>query len=91
MPVPRKSDKYSPCGMASSAEDEPADAAEAGDSNSLRCPVCGYRFITRVDGKHKLRTRVLIFTKDRKAMGICPNCRAHLKVPVALNNGGNGF
>jgi hypothetical protein len=59
--------------------------------DSLLCPACGYRFITKVNGKHKLRTRVLVFAENGNTMGICPNCRTHLKVPVALKDEGAGL
>ena len=53
---------------------------------SVRCPSCGYSFITTIDGKCKLRTRVLIFVENGNTMGICPKCKTNLKVPVSLGN-----
>ena len=54
------------------------------EEESIKCPVCGYGFITRSNGKKKLRTRILVFAKNGDAMGICPKCKTNLKVPVAL-------
>jgi DNA-directed RNA polymerase subunit RPC12/RpoP len=51
---------------------------------SVKCPSCGYSFITKVNGKCKLRTRVLIFVENGNTMGICPKCKTNLKVPVTL-------
>ncbi len=56
---------------------------------TIKCPACGYGFITRVNGKRKLRTRVLIFTENGDAMGICPKCKANLKVPISLETLGD--
>lgn len=53
---------------------------------SVRCPSCGYSFITTIDGKCKLRTRVLIFVENGNTMGICPKCKTNLKVPVSLGD-----
>jgi len=51
---------------------------------SIKCPRCGYSFITNVNRKCKLRTRVLIFVENGNTMGICPKCKTNLKVPVTL-------
>lgn len=51
---------------------------------SVKCPRCGYSFITKASGKQKLRTRVLVFVDNGNVMGICPKCKANLKVPVSF-------
>ena len=53
---------------------------------SVKCPSCGYSFITKVNGKCKLRTRVLIFVENGNTMGICPKCKTNLKVPVSFGD-----
>ena len=52
----------------------------------VNCPSCGYSFITNSNGKKKLRTRILVFVKNGNAMGICPRCKANLKVPVSVGD-----
>lgn len=61
---------------------EPPDADD--EKDSVRCPACGYSFITTTNGKYKLRTRILVFTQTGNTMGICPKCKTNLKVPVAF-------
>jgi len=53
---------------------------------SMKCPLCGFNFIRKTDGKCKLRTRVLIFNRNGNTMGICPKCKTGLKVPISLSN-----
>jgi len=55
-------------------------------SNSMKCPSCGFNLIRRTNGKYKLRTRVLIFTRNGNTMGICPKCKTNLKIPIALDS-----
>lgn len=61
----------------------PPDAYE----ETVKCPRCGYSFITKTSGKQKLRTRVLVFVGNGNVMGICPKCKANLKVPVSFRGG----
>jgi hypothetical protein len=62
----------------------PGKEAPAHKNDRVKCPSCGYSFITDSNGKKKLRTRVIVFVENGNAMGICPKCRANLKVPVSL-------
>lgn len=52
----------------------------------LRCPSCDYAPIVISNGTSKIRTRVLIFTENGNVMGICPKCKAYLKLPIALTS-----
>lgn len=66
------------------------------NSYELNCPVCGYSIVAGVNGKRKLRTRVLVFNENGNTMGICPKCKTNLRIPVVFANkdhaihGGNG-
>ena len=65
--------------------DDPSEQSEVDvRQESVKCPSCGYSFITKVNRKCKLRTRVLIFVENGNTMGICPKCKTNLKVPVTL-------
>jgi len=65
----------------------PADTPRDDREESVKCPRCGYSFITKTSGKQKLRTRVLVFVENGNVMGICPKCKANLKVPVSFRGG----
>jgi hypothetical protein len=87
MAVPQEKRMESTSMRADTRFPEPARPPD-GDAQqeSIKCPRCGYSFITKVNGKSKLRTRVLVFAENGNTMGICPKCKTNLKVPVVLDS-----
>lgn len=79
--IPEKSDQTSPHG---NHTDDPCLESHDRGQKDIMCPLCGYSFITESNGKHKLRTRILVFIDNGNTMGICPQCKAQLKVPVSI-------
>ena len=51
-----------------------------------RCPDCGFSCIVGTSEKRKIRTRVLIFSDNGEAMGICPRCKTQLRLPIVLQD-----
>lgn len=68
------------------ALNSPSPSENDAKRQSIKCPSCGYDFITKTNGKCKLRTRILVFAESGNTMGICPKCKTSLKVPVTLCN-----
>lgn len=57
----------------------------------LKCPICGRPLIVEDDQKRKLKTRIVIFLKD-KTLAKCKFCHNDIEVPVKFdyNNSMNG-
>jgi hypothetical protein len=50
----------------------------------LKCPVCKRPLMVDAAGKWKLKTRLVIFLKD-KTLAKCKYCRSDIKIPVKFD------
>ena len=52
----------------------------------FKCPVCGRPLIVDDGEKWKLKTRIVIFLKN-KTLAKCKFCRSDVEVPIVFNSG----
>jgi ssDNA-binding Zn-finger/Zn-ribbon topoisomerase 1 len=50
----------------------------------LKCPECGKPLLVEENGKKKLKTRIVIFLKN-KTLAKCKYCRKDIEVPVKFD------
>lgn len=52
---------------------------------AITCEHCRHPLSVEVDGKVKLRVKIISFGQDGAARTPCPRCRADTRVPVQLD------